>query len=99
MFIAKVVFWGSEKGGRFSPPQSGFRPQIDVGSVHTSCWVESLDGKTVFEFDIEHNVMLKMLYPDEYEKKLTVGSPVHLYEGSKLIGSGRILDILDSKED
>ncbi len=93
MFVAEVEFLGIARGGRTTPPQSGFRPQIEAGDVHTSCVVEAMDGESVFEFDKEYRVLLRMLYPEEYGTRLSIGSRVRLFEGSRLIGQGRIIDV------
>ncbi len=90
MFIAIVTFFGAIKGGRLNPPQTGFRPQIDIRGVHTSCIVESLDNE-LFSFDKEHRVSLKLMFPEHFQDVLNVGEAVNFYEGNKLIGSGKIV--------
>lgn len=93
MFLAKVTFWGQEKGGRLTPPQSGFRPQIQAGDVHTSCTVTSVDDTIIiFNFNKLTSVYLKLMYPDEYGDKLVVGDKVRLFEGNKQIAEGTILE-------
>lgn len=91
MPVAMVTFWGADKGGRFSPPSSGFRPQVDLRGVHTSCVIESVDNEEVFSFEMEHRVLLKLMFPDQYPDAFKVGDAVSFYEGSKLIGSGRVI--------
>ncbi len=93
MYIAKVVFWGANEGGRHVRPVSGFQPQIAVGDIHTSCVVENLGSEGTFDFGKEYNVSLRLLFPNEYGNMLLIGSPVHLYEGSKHIGQGEIVSI------
>jgi hypothetical protein len=90
VFGAIITFVGPDQGGRHIPPQSGFHPQIDAGGVHTSCIVEGLSGESVFQFDVETKVLLRLMFPDEYSKHFSIGSEVRLYEGSKLIGKGKI---------
>jgi hypothetical protein len=93
MFVARVIFFGADKGGRYNPPQSGFHPQIDVGDgIYTSCIVESIGDDHIFSFDKEFEVLLKLIFPEQYEKNLSEGSEVRLYEGSKLIGQGKIIN-------
>ncbi|GAB7129761.1 hypothetical protein JCM19000A_42690 [Silvimonas sp. JCM 19000] len=89
--IAKVHFFGVEQGGRHNPPQTGFRPQLDIRGTHTSCVVESLDDETVFVFGKDHRISLKLMFPDQYPEPLKVGDVVKLYEGSKLIGEGEVV--------
>lgn len=94
MFIAEVTFWGQDKGGRFSPPQSGFKPQIKAGDAHTSCYVTSMDGMvTTFEFDKPTTVKLDLMFPDQYGDRLSINSKVLLYEGDKQVAEGRIIAV------
>ena len=92
MFIAEVTFWGQEKGGRFTPPQSGFRPQILAGDVKTSCAVTSVEDRvTTFEFNKPYLVKLELMFPNEYGNALSVDGEVALFEGNKQIAAGKIL--------
>ncbi|MGO8948513.1 MAG: hypothetical protein ACLQUY_12805 [Ktedonobacterales bacterium] len=92
MFIALVTFLGPDKGGRRTCPESGYHPQIDTGGEYTSCIIESLDGETSFAFDIPHRVALRLMFSDLYQDKFSVGSDVRFYEGSRLVGTGTILE-------
>ena len=91
LFIAKIVFLGAEKGGRDYPPQTGYHPQIDIRGTHTSCVIESLDNEEVFAFEKEHLVSLRLMFPDQYPDPFHVGDAISLYEGNRLIGTGRIV--------
>jgi hypothetical protein len=93
MFIARVMFWGHDKGGRSIPPQSGYHPQGDAGGGYTSCAIESLGTDTVFAFDREHLVSLRLLFPDRYRHLFAVGSAVRFYEGHHAVGEGTILEV------
>ena len=92
MFIARIVFFGPSKGGRTTPPRSGYHPQLDVGGTYTSCIIEHSEHEYVFAFDHEYEVFLQLMFPEDYGHDLTVGSPVHLYEGDRLVASGVITD-------
>lgn len=94
MFVANVVFIGPSSGGRDTPPQSGYHPQIKAGDEYTSCVIESLRDEVVFDFDKEHLVSLRLMFPEGHESKFSVGSSVSFFEGSHLIGSGTIVDVL-----
>ena len=83
----------SASGGRLSPPRSGFRPQIDVGGTHTSCVVESLVGSELLEFGKEHRVAIRLMFPSQYPNAFNVGDSVRLFEGSKLIGTGTVVEL------
>ena len=93
MFIALVEFLGPDKGGRNTYPESGYHPQIDTGSEFTSCAIESMNEETVFAFDTPHRVALRLLFPDLYRDRFSVGSKVQFYEGSHLVGTGTIFEI------
>jgi hypothetical protein len=94
MFVAKVIFYGPDTGGRQTPPQPGYHPQIKAGDEYTSCRIESLTGVAVFDFDVEHLVSLELLFPDVYAGRFVFGDAVAFYEGSHQVGRGRILDAL-----
>jgi len=93
MFIASVVFLGPGKGGRKTRPESGYHPQVDAGDVFTSCAIECFDGETRWEFDTPYRVALRLLFPDLYQDRFSVGSTVRFYEGSRLVGTGTILEV------
>ena len=94
MFIAKVVFIGPSRGGRDTPPQSGYHPQIKAGDEYTSCVIESLHDEAVFDFDAEHLVSLRLMFPEGHEDMFSVGSRINFFEGHHLIGSGTIVGML-----
>lgn len=94
MFVANVVFIGPKQGGRNTPPQSGYHPQIKAGDGYTSCVIESLGDESVFDFDKEHIVSLRLMFPAGHEDMFSVGSRVSFFEGSRLIGSGTIVGVL-----
>jgi hypothetical protein len=89
--LAMVEFLDAARGGRTTEPQSGFRPQLDMGEVHTSCTVKSVTGTSTFSFGIKHRVSLQLMHASHFPQPLAVGAPVRLFEGSKLIGLGEIV--------
>lgn len=94
MFIAKVTFVQPVEGSPGWHPQSGYHPQIDAGGEYTSCVIESLGDATVFAFDQEYVVRLRLLFPDLYASAFSVGSVVRLYEGSRRVGTGVIIEVM-----
>ena len=95
MYAAQITFWGQEKGGRLSPPQPGFRPQLEIGEVRTSCIVSTDDySVTMFEFDEKYEVKLGLLHQDHYGNVLAVGDSVRLFEGNKQIAEGTITQVI-----
>lgn len=94
MFIARVKFFRPQYPSGDWRPRPGYHPEVDAGGVYTSCAIERLGDETVFEFEREYTVRLRLLFPEEYREALAVGSPVHFYEGSRPVGSGTTLEIL-----
>jgi hypothetical protein len=93
MFVAHVTFLSPQQGGRRTPPQTGYHPQLGAGGVLTSCVIESLGDETTLAFDTVHRVRLRLLLPDRSHDAFAVGSDVCFYEGSHLVGSGTILEV------
>ena len=94
MLIAEVSFLDQEKGGRFSPPQSGFKPQILVGNVKTSCVITPIDESVfVFDFHKTHLVKIDLQFSDVYKCCLGENDGFSLFEGNKKIGEGRVISL------
>lgn len=91
MFLAEIVFFGQDKGGRFTPPKSGFHPQVKIGEEFTSCIIHSVEeGINVFSFNIPYQVKINLMFPQRYSDKLSIGQELFLFEGSKQIAQGKI---------
>lgn len=90
---ASIFFLSTGSGGRLTAPQSGFHPQVDLGGVHTSCIVESLDGETLFSLGEEHKVSLKLMFPNQNQNPFKLAQVINLYEGDKRIGVGKITEL------
>ena len=96
MYIAQLTFLDGTQSGRTTPPRSGFHPHILIDDIHTSCKVISCnDGVTVFNFGIEHAVLLELMFPQEYGGLLRKNDEINLFEGSKKIAEGRITDLIE----
>jgi translation elongation factor EF-Tu-like GTPase len=89
-YNAVVKFLFPEDGGRTTPPQSGYRPQLKLGDIQTSCMILSPnDDEGIMSFGKEHYVQLKLIFP-EYQKRITSNMGLEFYEGSRLVGIGKI---------
>ncbi|MGC4119355.1 MAG: hypothetical protein QM765_33275 [Myxococcales bacterium] len=71
-----------------TPPASGYRPALKVGDVFTSCAVHAQDDTEVFEPGRTYNVLLEVLFWDEYRDRFTKDLQVELFEGSRCVGRG-----------
>ena len=93
-FVASLNFKTFDEGGRSSPAKSGYRPQLsfDFEVITTSGKLNFIDeewgcpGETV-------QAEITMLSPQFFEKKLYKGLKFKFIEGSKTIGTGKILKI------
>ena len=88
--LAKVVFFGPDKGGRHSPPEPGYRPQLNFGDVQTSCVIGEGEAVDQYDFDVEHLVSLRLMFADVYGDRVYSGASFSLCEGSRLIGTATI---------
>lgn len=90
--VAAVVRFLSEaEGGRVSPAGDGVRSQLRLGSVDTSVRVHAADEARTFAPGAEYEVLIELLFWDDYSHLLDEAAPVELYEGSKLVAVGRFI--------
>jgi len=91
MYKVKLSFWGKDKGGRFTPPSPGYKPQIAIDDIQTSCIVTAENNAvTTFDFNVEYEVLIELMFKDVYGEKLAVGDSIRLYEGNKQVAEGTI---------
>lgn len=88
---ARIRFLLPSEGGRSTPALCGVRPQLKLGQVFTSCTVASNDVE-IFELGSSYEVTLTLMYPAEYGKLLHSDTPIELFEGSRLVARGKILE-------
>ena len=89
---AIIKFLSKAEGGRLNPPSSGYKPQIKIDTILTSCIItpQNLDVE-IMEFGIEHNVYIEFQFEELYGEKIFSGMDVNLLEGSKLIAKGKFV--------
>ena len=89
---ARIRFLTTDEGGRSAPPRSGYHPQLKLGDIYTSCFVKTLFGheEQCFELGREYEVELELLFP-HYAHLVPETDECELYEGSRLVASGRFL--------
>jgi translation elongation factor EF-Tu-like GTPase len=92
-YSAIVRFLCHEEGGRFSPPLSGYKPQLRIENEFTSCIITTkYNSNEVMEFGVDYDVFIELLYADIYKNKITKRMRIELYEGNKLVGKGVFVD-------
>lgn len=97
-FIAELKYRTTAEGGRRTPANSGYRPQVkfDFAEMETSGQQTFIDkdfvlpGETVI-------AKIKILSPDSFANQLTEGMIYEFREGATVIGTGKILVIVNDK--
>ena len=93
--LAKITFLTTDQGGRIKPAISGYKPQLKVGDVFTSCFVWGDTRDQLFAPGVEYRVQLHLpLLELEYQSQIIVGMRVQLQEGSRIVAEGMITEIL-----
>ena len=86
-WVARATFWArGPAGGRYHPPASPYKGQIQLGDVSTSTWITRADGGVWFEFDRETEVRLRLMFPDDYSADVHPGLATALLEGGRQVG-------------
>lgn len=95
-FIAQLDY--KKEGGRSTPAMSGYRPQIkfDFDDMQTSGDQKFIDKTVVFPGD-RVTAAIKILSVDHFANKLETGMEFDFREGSVVIGTGKILLIVNEK--
>ncbi|MEI6410468.1 MAG: hypothetical protein WCR52_13855, partial [Bacteroidota bacterium] len=93
-FIAQLYFKKTEDGGRSSFVSSGYRSQIKFSftEMQTSGQQTYIDNKMAFPGD-NINALIKLSTTQHLKGQLKIGSKFEFLEGSKIVGTGRILKI------
>ena len=89
---ARIRFLTTDEGGRQTAPLNGVRPQLEVEAYSTSCTVTSFDGATEFPLGREVDVWLTPMHPESVEDEFRALRDARLFEGTKLVASGRFTD-------
>jgi hypothetical protein len=97
-FIATLKYLITEEGGRQTPALSGYRPQVkfDFDEMQTSGQQTFLNKDTVYPGDTVE-AAIRILSLEHFENTLTEGMQFEFREGSRVIGTGVITNILNDK--
>jgi len=93
-FIAYLKYRTTDEGGRYSPAQSGYRPQVrfDFEKITSSGRQLFINKEWVFPGeDVEAQITL--MSPQFFENKLFEGLKFEFIEEAKIIGIGEIIEI------
>jgi elongation factor Tu len=93
--LAEVVFLTSEEGGRSTPAFTGYRPQIRYdGEYNWSAIHQFIDTDSVPAGQVAR-AYLTLASPEAHAGKLHPEMEFELCEGSRIVGRGKIVEILN----
>ena len=97
-FVAALTYRTTEQCGRKTPAVSGYRPQIKFAfeEMQTSGEQTFIERKMVFPGDMV-NAEIKLLSPEYFEHKLDYGMKFEFREGETVIGTGKILYVINER--
>ncbi|HVV56378.1 MAG TPA: hypothetical protein VHC47_13680 [Mucilaginibacter sp.] len=95
-FVAELKYLRTEEGGRSTPARSGYRPQVKFAfsEMQTSGQQTFLDKKVAYPGDTV-NAEISILSPQSFANMLNPGMTFEFREGHKIIGTGKIISILN----
>jgi hypothetical protein len=85
---ARIRFLTHDQGGRTTPPESGSRSQIEIGDITTSCTITRVDGGREFPLGDDVQVVIELMFPEQFRTSFADLRLVRLFEGSKLVAEG-----------
>ena len=97
-FVATLKYKTTQEGGRSTPAKTGYRPGVlfDFDSMQTTGCQTFLNKEIVYPGD-SVIAEIKILSVDHFAGKLKEGMNFYFCEGSKIIGSGTIEKITNTK--
>ena len=97
-FIADLKYLTTEEGGRQIPAFSAYRPQVkfDFDEMQTSGQQTFLNKDTVYPGDTVQ-AAIRIISVEHFENTLNEGMTFEFREGSRVIGTGKIIDILNNR--
>lgn len=95
-FIAELQYLTTEEGGRKTPAFSGYRPQVKFAfsNNQTSGQQKFINKETVYPGD-KVFAEIAIISTDFLVDKLEIGLAFDFREGSRIIGTGIITEILN----
>jgi translation elongation factor EF-Tu-like GTPase len=97
-FVAELIYRTTKEGGRQTPAHSGYRPQVKFtfSGMQTS-GQQKFIGKDIVYPGETVRAEIGILSVDYFQHQLFEGMLFEFREGAKVIGTGRILEILNKK--
>ena len=85
---ARITFLPESEGGRSNPALPGIRPHLRMRDIFTSAVVHSLGDVRGFQPGVDYDVVIEILFWDDYAARFDPSEGVELYDGSRLIAKG-----------
>jgi translation elongation factor EF-Tu-like GTPase len=95
-FVAELKYFTAEQGGRKTPAFSGYRPQVKFAfsEMQTSGQQMFLDKNIVYPGETV-TAEIAIIGTAFFENTLSEGLDFEFREGSRIIGTGKIIKILN----
>lgn len=96
-FIAELEFLTTDKGGRKSPAHSGYRPHIEFKNYpeYLTSGQQTYIGQEIAELGTKVKTEIAILGTEYFEKRLYENMEFKFCEGSRTIGFGKIIEIVN----
>ncbi len=97
-FLAHLKYLDTSEGGRKTPAFSKYRPQIkfDFDDMQTS-GEQTFINKAVVNPGEEVEASIRIIAVDHFKNRLQEGMAFEFREGSRIIGTGVIVQLLNEK--
>jgi Elongation factor Tu C-terminal domain len=97
-FVADLKYLTTEEGGRKTPAYSGYRPQVkfEFTEMQTSGQQKFLDRETVMPGE-NVKAAIKIISVEYFAHSLTEGMSFEFREGSRIIGNGIVISIINEQ--
>ena len=97
-FIAALQYLTTEQGGRKTPAFTNYFPQLKFKFSEYQCGgQQKFIDKQVVNPGEHVTAEIALLSTEPFENKLNVGFEFDIKEGSKIVGTGIILQILNER--
>jgi len=97
-FIAELEFLPKEQSGRKSPVSSGYRPHIEFNNYpeYLTSGQQTYIGQEIVELGTNVKAEIAILGVDYFLKRLFENMEFKFSEGPHIIGTGKIIEILNN---
>lgn len=92
---ADVTFLPTSAGGRLSAVSSGYRPSHLIAEDYLTTGMHEYVGTDLVEPGDTARARITFLSPEVYPNSLWVGRVLALHEGSRVVGSAKIVAIMN----